>query len=70
MEDNPLRWPILEDIVQWHTTFEGRQPLIEYDLWLMVTFDWRKLPMEDDLWRKTFCDGIQLEDDINEEDFL
>ena len=47
------------------SSFDGRQPLTEDDLWWMTTFDGRRPLTEDDLWRKTTFDSRQplTEDD-------
>ena len=42
------------------TTFDGRRPLTEDDLWQKTTFEGRWSFAEGDLWRKTTFDGRQL----------
>ena len=47
-------------------TFDGRQPLLEDDLWWETTYDGRRPLMEDDLCWKTTFDGRRpsVEDDL------
>ena len=42
------------------TTNDGRQLMMEYDLWWKTDYDGRRIMMEDDLWWKTTYDGRQL----------
>ena len=59
MEDNL-------DSLQWKTTFSGRWPLVEYDLWWKTTFSGRRPSVEDDLWWKMTLGVRQpsVEDDL------
>ena len=54
------RQPLVEDNLQWKTTFGGRWPLME------DTFGGRQTSVEDDLWGKTTFGGRQplLKDDL------
>ena len=47
------RQPLMEDNLQWKTTFNGRQPLMEDDLRWKMTFDGRWPSIKDNLWCKT-----------------
>ena len=47
----------MKDILQWETTFDGRQPSMENTLQWNTTFDGRQPWMEDDLGGKMTLDG-------------
>ena len=60
---------VVEDKLQWKTTFGGTQPSVEHDFWCKTTFGGRQPSVEDDLrWKTIFSgkrpsleDGLQLE---------
>ena len=51
------RRPLMEEDLQWKTTFDGRRPSMEDDLQWKITFDGRRPLIEDDHWRKTTFEG-------------
>ena len=60
------RQPLMEDDMQWRTTFNGRQHSMEDDIQWKTTFDGRRPSMKDILWWRTTFNGGQpsMEDDI------
>ena len=45
--------PLIEDNIGWKKTLDGRQHLMEDDLWLKINFDVIWPSIEDNLWGKT-----------------
>ena len=57
---------MVEDDLQWKTTFVGRQPSVDDDILWRTTFGGRQPLVEDNLWWKMTFGGIQpaMEDDL------